>query len=241
MIGWWGRRLEVINILVFGLGAEVALVAGYIERELPVEVKAVIDDKKKYKLSSAQSVQELIRERIAQNIEDIDVVVLVGTIITDVSLDFLAQKFPKKKFMKYGCGLAELINGNERIMVLSNEKLDLENRYRWAWWREQNRKIKELNVKKWEKKIINGGKDLKEFIQRETKGFRGEKLVIAAPELLKVEEKIREIVGWRAEVVDLCPELVVELAEILGITKEGKDRMCGRVLYRRPRAAMADL
>lgn len=201
----------MIKILVIDSGWGALEIGNYIEQELPVEVKKIIG--KQY------TDPEIVDAKIRQYLGKVDAIVLCDQVLTASFGPYFEGKYPGQKFVMYGWDLPEVIARLKRVMILTPKKLRATKYYQMVKARCQDQEITELDYDKWLKMSKDGSFESLEVINKEIENFVGEKIIINSSELLGIEEHLKEVVGWRAEITDLREGVVSALKVFLGLDK----------------------
>ena len=211
----------MIRVLVFDLSWGAMIIGSYIEKEIPVQVKLVIDDKDKYQTATDRKIKEYAVEKISEYAEEVDVIVLADIKVADVAKKCLERRFPGKSFVKYGWDLPEIVEKYEKTMILASNELRETKVHRKMEKRCLGSEVKELDSDKWEKLMKRDKAEIEEYLDREVGDFTGERLVIGCSKFLLMKSRLEDVLGWKVEVIDMCPGVVAAINECLGMKEKG--------------------
>lgn len=200
---------------MYGGRKDVEWVAELLEREMLLEVKKVIAERDFNDLSTVgilRETEEDLKDMIGWN----ELIVLANPLSAIIAGKDLVRKYPKQKFVWYGQGIEQTVRKFERLCILTSQKIRRLETYQRMKARCQEIKITEPDPGGW-KEITEKDKVEKEEIMEKVKSAQGAPIVVFDSELSFT--KVREVVDWRGEVIDMEKGLLLAVKMVLGLKK----------------------
>ena len=205
----------MIKVLVYGGEKETEDVANFLESEMPVEVKKLIAKRELKDLSTAE-ILEITERDLVGIIGKNELIVLANPFGAIATGKELKRRYPEQKFVWYGQGIEREVQKFRMLYVLTSLKIKRLEVYQRMKARCQGIQIVEDDSVGW-KEMTEKGKVEKEEVTEKVKSTRGAPIIVFHPELSF--SRIREIVDWRGEVIDIERGLLSAIKAILGLKK----------------------
>ncbi len=204
------------KVLIFDYGFSGLKLGNIIETELPVEVKKVIlgGDKELHCKTNWEIIEET-KEALLPFIDKVDVIVLSNPTVAMIVKDYLQLEFPEQKFVGYGWDLPELIHKMRGILILMPDKVRKTECYQKLKAECQQTKINESNSEKWIDMVQSECCLEDTDFKREVDEMAHGKVIVCNSSLVLMEKRLKEKIGWRAEVLDLFDTMLNNLKLIL--------------------------
>ena len=201
------------RILVYDCSLFGRTLGKFLEQELGVGVEAVVDFSRLQEMSDREICRH-VAEKIRPYMAEKAGIVIASPLVVAVVAGELEKIFPKKKFVYYGRGALDKINVEERVTILTLERIRRTERYQTlkAGW--QGAEIDEPNCGEWLGLMDQGwwgGKKIAKNFEHKL----GMKVMIYHQAFLLREKEVKEIVDWRGELVDVKREIVAPVREII--------------------------
>ncbi len=200
----------MIKVLVIDTGWSAVVIGNYIEKELPVNVKEIINNN-----CELEDTENTIRPYIGE----VDIIVLSNPIISAKFGRYFESKYPGQKFISYGWDLSETIQRYKKVMIFTPKRLRTSECYQIEKAKCQEQEIVELDCEKWVSMITSGGITLTEEANKEMEAFKGETIIINSSELLGIEDKLKKVINWRGDLIDLREGIVTAIEDYLNMKK----------------------
>lgn len=197
----------MIKITVLDHTAAAIKIGRFIEQELPVTAEIIVDRECCDKAA--------LEKRVAEFVGETDVIVLINPLLSSLMGAYLRRKYPAQKFVFYGQDLPMALKNFPRVMILTDPRLRVSEDYQLQKAMCACQEIRELSYDRWLNLARRPQFACIEETLAEIGGLTGEKLVLNSSELIELEDNLRKIVGWRAEVIDLRQGIVQEIKEYL--------------------------
>lgn len=211
----------MLKIVVFDPGWGGELIGDFIEEELPVEVIRIIDFKHApYADKSRAEILQLTDEAVRPWVNEVDVIVLASSEVALLTQEYLEQKYPEQKFVSYGRGLDELIGKIDKALILTTKGARKTKKYQEMKAGCQGSLLVEPDCDKWEE-LVDDGMMTDEIIKDTVRGFEGGTIVIHCAGFLDVEDNLKRIFRWRADVINFKKVMMRDLCAALEL--QGKD------------------
>lgn len=204
-----------MKVLVYGGEKDIESVADFLESEMPVEVRKIIAKRNFAELSTAEILETTERD-LMNVIGKNELIVLANPFDAIVTGGELRRRYPKQKFAWYGQGIEREVQKFKMLYVLTSLKIQRLEIYQRMKARCQEIRIVEGDSVGW-KEMAEKGRVEKEEVTEKVKSTRGAPIIVFHPELSFT--RIREIVDWRGEVVDIERGLLSAIKETLGLKK----------------------
>ena len=204
-----------MKVLVYGCSDNVTAIADYLEQELPIETQKLITEKSFLEMNSAEIIEKTendLRGSIGEN----ELIVLADPLDALVTINELKRRHPRQKFVCYGQGIERIVGKLKAIYVLTCKKIRQLEVYQRMKARCQEMEIIESDGAGW-RELLKKRWIGREEIMEELKSARGAPIVVFHPDLSFT--RIREIVDWRGEVVDMEKALLTVIKAELGLKK----------------------
>ena len=205
----------MMRVLIYGGEKETENIASFLEGEMPVEIKKLIVKRELASLSTAEILD--VTERDLMNvIGKSELIVLANPLDAIVAGEELKKRYPEQKFAWYGQGIERVARKFKMLYVLTSSKIQRLEVYQRMKARCQEIQIVEDDSVGW-KEITEKGRVEKEEVVEKVKSVQGAPIIVFHPELLF--SKVREIVDWRGEVVDIEKGLLLAIRTTLRLKK----------------------
>ena len=202
----------MIKVLVYGGRKSVVGVARFLEKEMPVEAEILSPKREFLSLSTAEIAEETesdLYPLIGRN----ELIILADPLGAVAAKERMENRYPKQKFVGYGQGIARIIKKLKSVYVLVALKIRRLEIYQRLKAECQQTEIRESDGEEW-KKLVEDGQISKEEIMEKVKTAQGAPILVFHPELPCF--KIKEVVDWRNEVIDMEGELLKIVKAKLG-------------------------
>lgn len=203
----------MISVLVYGCVESAERIAKVLESEMLVEVRKLVIEGSFSDLSTAE-IMKRTEGDLSKVIGRYDLIILADPLDVMASGAELKRKYPEQKFVCYGQGLERVVQKLKTIYILTSQKIRRLEVYQRMKARCQEMKIVELDSVGWkemmEKKWIN-----KEELMKKIKSVQGAPIIVFHPELSLV--RMKEIIDWRGDVVDVERALLKTVQRELGL------------------------
>lgn len=203
----------MIKVLVYGGEKNARRAAWFLGREMPLEIKCLTTEKDFLELSTAKIVKETdnaLCPLIGRN----EVIVLADPLDALATEEILKNRYPEQKFVGYGHGIARLIKRLKAVYVVVAQKIRRMEVYQRIKAECQQTEIRESDGWEW-KELIENGTPGKEEIMEKVRSAQGAPIVVFHPEVPCF--RMKEVVDWRNEVIDMEEELLKSVKVELGL------------------------
>lgn len=201
------------KVLVYGGKEDAIRTTQAIEAEVPVEIDCKIARKKFFELSSAEIVEETEND-LFPILGENELIVLSNPLDAIVTGDILKSRYPKQKFISYGQGIAQAIKKLKAVYILVSMHIRRRKEYQMIKAECQQTEIRESDGEEW-RGLIENRLVSKEEIMERVKSAQGAPIIVFHPELPFY--RIKELVDWRNEMVDMEEMLVRAVKAELGL------------------------
>lgn len=201
------------QILVYGGKRDVDAVATFLEGELPIEAEKMVSTRDFMNLSAAE-ILEVTEGDIIPIIGEYKIIVLADPLGAMVCQSILSSRYPRQQFVSYGWGMARLIKKLKTVYVLVSMNIRRLEEYQKIKAECQETEVKEPDPTGWVE-LVRSEWPSKEQITREVKSAQDAPIIVCHPEI--PFEKIRDLVDWRGEVMDVKPEMLADLKMKIGM------------------------
>jgi hypothetical protein len=200
-------------VLVYGGKKAVEWVAGFLEKEILVEIKRVIHGEDFSEFSDVRIWQETEKD-LADAIGRHELIVLADPLNAILMGKELERRYPEQKFAWYGQGVEQMVRKCKRIYILVSSKIRRMELYQRTKARCQEIEIVESDPGEW-KEIIEKEDPGKEEIMEKVKLAQGAPIFVFDSGLLF--PRVRDVVDWRGEVIDMEKGLLLVIKNRLGL------------------------
>ena len=202
----------MIKVLVYGDSENAERIANFLKAEIPVEVTTLVAKKKFLEMSSAEVMRRTendLYNLICKN----ELIVLADPMSVMVAGEELKRRYPEQKFVCYGQGLERIVRKLKKIYILTSQKIRRLEIYQKMKARCQEIEIIEPDSAGWiemmEKKWVS-----KEEVMEKMKSVQGAPIIVFHPDLPL--PKMKALIDWRGDVVDVEKELLASVKTVLG-------------------------
>ena len=203
----------MIKVLVYGGKKIVEWVADFLEREIIAEVKKMIPKEDFLELSNAGIWQETEKD-LADAIGKNELIVLADPLDAMVMGKELERRYPEQKFAWYGQGVEQMVRKCKALYILASRKIRRMDLYQRTKARCQEIKIMESEPDGWKEIIEKEEVDRGEIIEK-VRTAQGAPIFVFDSELLF--PKVRDIIDWRGEMIDMEKGLLLVIKDRLGL------------------------
>ena len=205
----------MIKVLVYGGRESARRIARFLEKEMPVEAETLIPREEFLELSTAGIVEETEND-LYPLIGKKELIGLADPLGAVAAKELMKNWYPKQKFVGYGQGIAQVVKKLKSVYVLVTLKIRRLEIYQRFKAECQQTEIRETDGEEW-KELIEDKWASKEEIMEKVRSAQGAPILPFHPKLPCY--KIREIVDWRNEVIDMEAELLKAIKTELGLKK----------------------
>ena len=145
-----------------------------------------------------------------------ELIVFADPVTTMMAEGELKKRYAKQKFVGYGQSLVRVIKKLKTVYILTTQKISRLDLYQRMKGECQGTKIMESGGEEWIE-LTKKDKVKKEEIMEKVKAAQGAPILVFRPDLSL--QKMKEIVDWRGEVVDMEKELLVDIKNELGLKR----------------------
>lgn len=202
----------MIKVLVYGELESVERIAAFLEKEIPIEVNKLVVKKKFLEMSMAEVMRKTendLYNLIGKN----DLIILTDPMDVMVTGEELRRRYPEQKFVYYGQGLERVVRKLKMIYILTSQKIRRSEAYQRMKARCQDMEIIEPDSVGWIEMMKKKWVD-KEEIAEKVKSVQGAPIIVFHPELSLA--KMKALIDWRGEVVDIEKVLLTSVKAELG-------------------------
>lgn len=199
---FWGKKIE-----------------GHIKEELPVKVRRVeIDWNQDVEKEAFLDVVDKICEKIETYIGTVEVIVIADPELALIALASLRAKYGEQKFVGYEGNLGELTYEANKVLIFAPVGLRRMEMYQKMKVQCSVGKVIEPRYEKWLSATrCNNRLTLpRDFTKEITIGM---KVFILQRGLLAKRERLKELMGWRGELIDISEGITREVKEQCGLVK----------------------
>ena len=204
------------KVLVFDCGFCGAELERRIRDALPVEVSRVVA-KMRRSDDGAAGVTRDICDEIEPYVGTVDVIVITNPILASGTLAELREKFPDQKFVGYDGNLSKTISGASRLLILAPASLRRTEMYQGMKVKCDNIDIVEPDCDRWIRATRYQNKLTLPDLSDEIK--IGARVLILHEGLLLKRNRLKEIIGWRGEIINLEEDITWRVGKACGLTK----------------------
>ena len=201
------------QILVYGSEGSTEAVARFLEGELPIEVDRMVSTED-FRDASTRKVLEITEKDVVPIIGKYKIIVLADPLGAMVCESILAKRYPEQRFVSYGWGMAKLIKKLRTVYVLVSMNIRRLEEYQKIKAKCQETEVREPDPAGWVE-LVRTEWPSKEQIIEEVKSAQDAPIIVCHPEL--PSDKIRELVDWRGEVMDVKVEMLIDLKNKIGM------------------------
>lgn len=201
------------KVLIFDYGFLGWKLGNLIEKEFPVEVKRlIIGGEEELHHQTNWEIRENTKAALAPFIGNVDVIILANPLVAMIAEDYLKLEFPEQKFIGYGWNLPDLVKDTKQVLVVVSERLGKTEQYQKIKAKCHGVDIKEADSQRW-LDIVKSDIELEDTdLMDDIKGLAGGKMVLYNAKLVLMENRLKEKVKWKVEVVDFF-ETIIEILE----------------------------
>ena len=201
------------KVLIFDYGFSGWKLGSLIEKEFPVEVKRlIIGGEEDLHHQTNWEIRENAKVALEPFVGNVDVIILANTLVAMIAEDYLKLEFPEQKFIGYGWNLPDLVRDTKQVLVIAPERLGRTEQYQKMKAECQGVNIKETDSQRW-LDLVKSDINLEDTdLIEDNKGLTGGKMVLYNARLVLMENRLKEKVKWKVEVVDFFGIII----EILG-------------------------
>ncbi|MBQ3309803.1 hypothetical protein IJG78_03990 [Candidatus Saccharibacteria bacterium] len=218
----------MITVLIVDGGKGAKVVGEYIEQELPVETIPISIECEKM---TEGEVADTLMNAIRPYKRTVGVAVLMGGYLTRGVERTLACRLPEIDFVNFDDGFCRLAGNEERVMIVTSGEIRRSEEYQTEKAKMQECEIVELDFEEW-RKAASGDSEAIRRVQQETISQSAAKIIIHSTEILAEIDKVKQIIDWRAEIIDMRIETAKRVEKSLGMRQRRDVRSRGRVAYR---------
>ncbi len=201
------------KVLVYGGKKNTEAMADFLEEEMLIEVKRLVVEEDFSELSSA-GIMEKTEEDLSKEIGREELIVLADPLDALVTGKELRNRYPEQKFVWYGQGIERIIKRLKTIYVLTCQRIRRLEIYQRTKAACQEIKIVESDSAGW-KEMTERDVVGKEEIMEKVKSAQGAPILVLSPDLSF--RRMKELVDWRGEVIDIEKELLITVKAALGL------------------------
>ncbi len=201
------------KVLIFDYGFSGWKLGSLIEKEFPVEVKRlIIGGEEVLHHQTNWEIRENAKVALEPFVGNVDVIILANPLVAMIAEDYLKLEFPEQKFIGYGWNLPDLVRDTKQVLVIAPERLGRTEQYQKMKAECQGVNIKETDSQRW-LDLVKSDINLEDTdLIEDIKGLTGGKMVLYNARLVLMENRLKEKVKWKVEVVDFFGIII----EILG-------------------------
>ena len=209
------------KVLVYDYSVYGQTLCQYLEDELPIRTERIVDSADIEKMSDREIFWHVI-EKIRPFIGKVIGVVIASPLVVAVAAGELEKLFPRQKFLYYGGGVLNGLrridqmglNQGDKIGIFVGDRIRRTRRYQASKAACQEMEVDELDCAKWLDLLDKGWLSQNDIIE-EFRHRLGMKIVLCHQSMLIRENRLREMVDWRGEIINLEKEIVLPLKQMI--------------------------
>lgn len=205
--------MKNMKVLVYGGAEEVERIATFLEDEMPFEVKRMIMSGRTLEMSMAEILRKT-EDDLYDSIGRNEVIILADFLTTMATKLALTKKYPNQKFVGYGQGILRTVKKLKKVCVLTTQKIRRLELYQRMKAVCQETKIIEMGSTGWQEMMRKRNVEKIE-LRRKLESAQGAPILVFHPDLSLA--RIKELVDWRNEVIDVERELLADVKAALGV------------------------
>ena len=204
------------KVLIFDCGFCGAELEQRIRDALPVEVER-ITIKTKHNNTEVMSTRRDICDEVELYVGVADVIVITNPILASSILSELREKFPGQKFVGYDGDSSEAISGASELLILAPVSLRRTEAYQWIKAKYNGIDVVEPDCEKWIQATKYRNKLTSSSLLDEVK--IGVRVLVLYEDLLLRRDRLKEIIGWRGEIINFEEDITKKVGKACGLTK----------------------
>lgn len=201
-----------MKVLVYGGERNAESTAGILEEEMLLEVKKITSIRNFTEMSAAEIMEETEKE-LSLTARGEELIVLADPLGSALVGRELKRRHPGRKIICYGQGVTKGLRRMRAVYVLATEKVRRSEWYQRMKAACQRTVIREHSGRGW-REVVEQKRTDKIEIMEKVKSAQGAPIVVLHPEM--AAGRVKEVVDWRNDVVDLEKTLVKKAKTMLG-------------------------
>ena len=194
------------KILVYDCTLYGKILGKFVEGELGVETKQIVDYSRLQDMSDREICEHIVR-KIEPYVDSVMAILITCPLAVTVVAGELEKIFPKQRFVYLGKDIIDELKGSDKVAVLTLPRVRRTERYQMRKAACQEAEIEELSCTEWIG-LMNKGWWGEEKIAKSFRHKLGIKLVIYHSAILLREKEVGEIVDWRGELIDVKKKVI---------------------------------
>lgn len=209
------RKIMLKQVVVFGSKIGEKIIGDMIEDNLPVDVIRVTSNSEDDYIGSTESeIRDLAETKLEPYLEKVDVIVFCEPEIMLSAGAYLKRQYPAQKFVGYGRNLTRLLNKAKTARVLLSHITKRNTHYQEMKFACPEVSVSESILEPFNLSLPKSDM-ARQFIQRILDGVNCGLVIIYTPDLIYLEDQIKDFLKWRANVVDMRDSLFRETCSAL--------------------------
>lgn len=201
------------KVLVYGGEESVERTTSLLEKEIPTEIEAIVA-RRDYSEMNAAGIMEGTERDLFPRMGNDKLIVLADVSVAAIIGTEMHNRYPAQRLVWYGQSLVRVIRKLKRAYILVSLKIRRRETYQRMKAACQGTDLIESDDDGWLELIRKKRIDKME-ITEQVKTARGAPIVVLHPDI--PIWKMKEIVDWRNEIVDLEAELLESVKGELGL------------------------